>query len=116
MRIAHFEAGSGIAGDMTVAALLDAGASRGLSIEALREALSTLPLAHYSIAAERVDVAGTPALHFHVAIDQASHHHHRHWSDIREMLVEGRRRGLPDGAFERAIAIFEVLARAESEV
>jgi uncharacterized protein (TIGR00299 family) protein len=116
MRIAHFEAGSGIAGDMTVAALLDVGASRGLSVEGLRAALAALPLAHYSVSAERVEVSGMPALHFDVSVEQHAHHHHRHWSDIREMLAEGRRRGLPEGAFERAVAIFEVLARAEAEV
>jgi pyridinium-3,5-bisthiocarboxylic acid mononucleotide nickel chelatase len=116
MRIAHFEAGSGIAGDMTVAALLDAGASHGLSVEGLRKALSCLPLEHYAIDAERVEVSGVPALHFRVTVDSSSHHHHRHWSDIRQMLEEGRRRGLPGGACDRAIAIFEALARAEGEV
>lgn len=116
MRIAHFEAGSGIAGDMTVAALLDAGSARGLSVAALREALAALPLAHYAVDATRVEVDGVPALHFRVSIEHDAHHHHRHWSDIRAMLEEGRRRGLSEGAFARAVAIFEVLARAEAEV
>ncbi|MFN2374923.1 MAG: nickel pincer cofactor biosynthesis protein LarC [Candidatus Binatia bacterium] len=116
MRIAHFEAGSGIAGDMTVAALLDAGSARGLGVATLREALAALPLAHYAIDAARVEVDGVPALHFRVSIEHEAHHHHRHWSDIRAMLEQGRRRGLPEGAFERAMAIFEVLARAEAEV
>lgn len=116
MKIAHFEAGSGIAGDMTVAALLSAGAPRGVTIPALRDALATLPLAHYSIDAQPVEVGGVPALHFGVTIDHAAHDHHRHWSDIRAMLEEGHRRGFPSGAFERATAIFEVLARAEAEV
>lgn len=116
MRIAHFEAASGIAGDMTVAALLDAGAKRGLTVAALREALACLPLGHYSIDAVLVDVDGIAALNFRVEIDEHAHEHHRHWSDIREMLAEGHRRGLPLGTFERSVAIFEVLARAESEV
>lgn len=116
MRIAHFEAGSGIAGDMTVAALLDAGASRGLTVEALRTALAAVPLGHYAIDAVRVEVSGVPALHFRVDIDESAHHHHRHWSDIRAMLAEARGRGLSEGAWSRAVAIFEVLARAEAEV
>ncbi|MFN2427991.1 MAG: nickel pincer cofactor biosynthesis protein LarC [Candidatus Binatia bacterium] len=116
MRIAHFEAGSGIAGDMAVAALLDAGSSRGLSVNGLREALGALPLGHYGIDAGRVEVDGTPALHFRVAIEHEAHTHHRRWSDIRAMLEEGRRRGLPEGAFVRAVSIFERLARAEAEV
>ena len=116
MRIAHFEAASGIAGDMTVAALLDAGAGRGLTPEALREALATLPLGHYRIDAEPLEVDGIRALRFKVEIEHAAHSHHRHWSDIRAMLEEARRVGLPEGAFSRAVAIFEVLARAEAEV
>lgn len=116
MRIAHFEAGSGIAGDMTVAALLDAGAARGLDIAGLREALATLALGHYAIDAQRVEVGGVPALHFRVLIEHEAHTHHRHWSDIRSMLEQARRRGLSEGAWSRAVSIFEVLARAESEV
>lgn len=116
MNIAHFEAGSGIAGDMTVAALLDAGRGRGLSLEGLRDALATVPLGHYGIDASPVEVDGVPALHFRVAIDHHHHHHHRHWSDIRRLLGEARAAGLPGGAFDRAMAIFEVLARAEAEV
>ena len=116
MRIAHFEAGSGIAGDMTVAALLDAGSALGLSLDGLRGALAALPLEHYRIDAQPVEVDGMPALYFRVAIEHAAHDHHRHWSDIRAMLGEARRRGLAEGAFSRAVAIFEVLARAEAEV
>lgn len=116
MRIAHFEAASGLAGDMTVAALLDAGASRGLTLDGLRSALGALPLGHYEVGTTRVEVDGTPALHFQVSIQEAAHAHHRHWSEIRAMLEEGRRRGLPEGTFSRAVAIFEVLARAEGKV
>lgn len=116
MKIAHFEAGSGIAGDMTVAALLDAGRGRGLSLEGLREALATVPLGHYRVDASPVEVDGVPALHFRVDIEHHHHAHHRHWSDIRRMLGEARAAGLPEGTFERAVAIFEALARAEAEV
>ncbi|HXC53529.1 MAG TPA: nickel pincer cofactor biosynthesis protein LarC [Candidatus Limnocylindrales bacterium] len=116
MKIAHFEAASGIAGDMTVASLLDAGATRGLSLARLREALLAVPLGHYRIAASEVEVGGIRALHFDVEIEHAAHSHHRHWPDIREMLETGRQRGLPEGAFSRAVAIFEVLARAEAKV
>ncbi|HEY2773857.1 MAG TPA: nickel pincer cofactor biosynthesis protein LarC [Candidatus Binatia bacterium] len=116
MKIAHFEAGSGIAGDMTVAALLDAGAGRGLSIAALREALCALPLTHYEVAADAVEVGGIRALHFRVEIDEAAHSRERLWPEIQDLLEEAQRRGLPDGALSRSLAIFEVLAMAESEV
>ena len=116
MKIAHFEAASGIAGDMTVAALLSAGQGGGVSVAALREALSTVPLGHYRVDATEVEVGGIRALHFDVEIEHTAHSHHRHWSNIRAMLEEGHRRGLADGAFSRAVSIFEVLARAEAEV
>lgn len=116
MRIAHFETASGIAGDMTVAALLHAGEGRGLTVAALREALAALPLAHFHVDAVPVEVGGIPALHFRVGIEHEAHDHHRHWSDIRAMLEEARGRGLPEGTFERAVRIFEVLAKAEAEV
>jgi uncharacterized protein (TIGR00299 family) protein len=116
MKIAHFEALSGIAGDMTVAALLNAGAACGLSLDGLREALTALPLGGYRISAAPVEVDGIRALHFRVEIDQAAHSHHRHWSDIRGLLDQAHHRGLPAGAYSRAMAVFEVLARAEAEV
>jgi uncharacterized protein (TIGR00299 family) protein len=115
MKIAHFEAGSGIAGDMAVAALLDAGRERGLSLQGLRAALATVPLGHYGVDAVPVEVDGTPALHFRVTIEH-HHHDHRHWSDIRTILGQARQAGLPEGTHQRAVAIFEVLARAEAEV
>jgi uncharacterized protein (TIGR00299 family) protein len=116
MQIAHFEAASGIAGDMTIAALLDAGSRRGISIADLRAALAAVPLGHYRVDVSRVEVGGIAALHFDVDIDASAHHHHRHWSDIRRMLDDARSHGLAEGAYERAVRIFEVLARAEAEV
>lgn len=115
MRIAYFDAPSGIAGDMTVAALLDAGADRGVNIEGLREALAALPVAGYEIATERVEVTGIPALHFTVDVAE-KRQPRRRWADIEALLGEGRRRGLAAGVYQRAMAIFEALARAEAEI
>ncbi|HYB99007.1 MAG TPA: nickel pincer cofactor biosynthesis protein LarC [Candidatus Limnocylindrales bacterium] len=112
MKTAYFEASSGIAGDMTVAALLDAG---GLDVSDLRHALAALPVDGYSVDASRVGVAGVPALHFHVALEHARQPH-RHWSDISRMLDDARGAGISAGTHERAMAIFERLARAEAEV
>jgi uncharacterized protein (TIGR00299 family) protein len=116
VRIAHFDAGSGIAGDMTVAALLDAGARSGLSVETLRAALGTVPLGGYGIAADEVEIGGVRALHFRVDIDAAAHGRYRDWSEIRAMLGEARTNGLAEGSYERAMRIFGVLADAEAEV
>lgn len=115
MRIAHFEALSGIAGDMAVAALLDAAGRAGIAIDDLRSALLPLALGGYAIDAERVEVGGTPALHLRVDVNETAQPH-RTWSDIRSLLDSAHRAGLAAGAYERATAIFEVLARAEAEV
>ncbi|HYC54482.1 MAG TPA: nickel pincer cofactor biosynthesis protein LarC [Candidatus Binatia bacterium] len=113
MKTAFFEAASGIAGDMTVAALLDAGR---IDVADLGRALSALPVSGYALEARRVEVSGVPALHFLVQVEHAHHQPHRHWSDIRRMLDQARARGISAGTHERAMTIFETLARAEAEV
>jgi len=115
MRIAYLDALSGISGDMTVAALLDAGADRGIAIEGLRQALAALPLEGYEVGTERVELSGIPALRFRVDVAQGRQSE-RKWSGIETLLGEGRRRGLTAGVYQRAMAIFEALTRAEAEV
>lgn len=58
----YLECSSGISGDMTVAALLDLGASE----EILRKALESLDLKGYRIAVSRVKKAGLDACDFTV--------------------------------------------------
>lgn len=64
---------SGISGDMTVAALLDLGASE----ERLRAALATLPVDGFGIAITRVTKNGLAACDFDVRLD-AEHENHDH--------------------------------------
>ncbi|WP_293819564.1 nickel insertion protein [uncultured Parolsenella sp.] len=65
---------SGISGDMTVAALLDLGASE----ERLRAALATLPVAgEFKVAVSRVMKSGLAACDFDVRLD-AAHENHDH--------------------------------------
>lgn len=73
MRIAYFDSGSGISGDMTVGALLDAGAGRGLELGALADALALLDVGGYRLEAERVKVGSITASSFRVLIDTAAH-------------------------------------------
>ncbi len=100
---------------MTVAALLDAGADRGVDIDGLRDALAALPVEGYKIGTERVEVMGVRALHFRVDVTQAVQPQRR-WAEVEALLGEGHRRGLAAGVYQRAMAIFEALARAEAEV
>ena len=83
----HLDLVGGIAGDMTVAALLDAGAPS----EALREALgaSGLPACEFEVRREwRGGLAGT---RFVVAPERGAPH--RDWADIRRLLDAGHRPG-----------------------
>jgi uncharacterized protein (TIGR00299 family) protein len=112
IKIAYFDAPSGIAGDMAVAALMDAG---GLVTAELFEDLRALPVTGYHLEAARVEVGGIAALHFNVIIDEPPRFH-RDWATIRAMIEAAAGHGLSDGTVERALAIFTVLARAEAHV
>jgi uncharacterized protein (TIGR00299 family) protein len=115
MRVAYFDAPSGISGDMSLAGLLDAGRGRGLEVNALRQALAHVPIGGYRLDLERVEVEGIRAVHLRVEIDE-THDHHRTWSDIRALIDHAQRGGLSVGAANRARRIFEVLAHAEAKV
>jgi len=65
MRILHFDAFSGISGDMTVGALLDLGAD----LEHLRSRLALLPVHGYALRASEVLVTGIRAIKFDVEIE-----------------------------------------------
>ena len=69
----YLECGSGISGDMTVAALLDLGADR----EVLEKSLESLKLPGYEIAITRVKKSGLDACDFNVILD-AEHENHDH--------------------------------------
>lgn len=69
----YLDCSSGISGDMTVAALLDLGASE----QGLREALSTLPAHDFDVAVARVRKSGLDACDFDVRLD-AAHENHDH--------------------------------------
>lgn len=126
---------SGISGDMTVAALLDLGASE----EHLREQLTTLPVGGFEIAVTRVNKHGIDACDFDVQLAEAlenhdhdmawlygneaaaehtheheheHHHHHRSLADVTA-IIDGSQ--LSDGAKRRALTIFTALAAAEAK-
>ncbi|HET9061979.1 MAG TPA: nickel pincer cofactor biosynthesis protein LarC [Candidatus Binatia bacterium] len=115
MRIAYFDAGSGISGDMTIGALLDAGAPR-IDVAGLGRALGALGVEGYRLTYERVRVGPLDAGSFDVVLDTVSHHHHRDWRGIRALIEKAEGRGLVAGVVERALRIFGELAAAEAAV
>ncbi len=69
----YLECNTGISGDMTVAALLDAGADRKI----LKDALESLPMQGFTVEISRVKKAGLDACDFLVKLD-AAHENHDH--------------------------------------
>lgn len=104
--ICYFDSFSGIAGDMTVGALLDAGANSAALLASL-ESLGT----GAEFAVEKVKRRGITATKFHVRGGEQKTH--RHLPQILAMIDRG---ALPATAREKARAVFQCLAESEAEV
>lgn len=130
----YLECRSGISGDMTVAALLDLGATE----EYLREELAKLPVDGYEIQVKKVVKSGllvsdfdvileheVPAHsheHIHEHGDSEAHVHshdhmhthvHRSWADIEKMLLES---DLKPRVKALSLQMFRTVAEAEAHV
>lgn len=106
MRIAYFDAFSGIAGDMTVAALLDAGADA----RALTEGLTSLGTnAQFTV--ERTKRAGIAGTRF--IVEAPTDNKHRHLHHIEKIIDES---GLPVTTKDRSKRVFRKLGEAEASV
>jgi hypothetical protein len=104
----YFDCFSGIAGDMTAAALLSlTGAEKEL-----RKALRGLPLAGYRLAVERGSSAGVAGTRVHVKV-AAGKGRARHLPEILSLL---RASALPRETASRAARCFERLGEAEAMV
>jgi uncharacterized protein (TIGR00299 family) protein len=106
-RIAYFDCFSGISGDMTLGALVDAGAD----LSAIETDLRRLGLEGWSISAEKVQRGAIFATHVKVATSEG--HHHRGLSIILSRIEQAN---LAPRAAERASKIFQRLAEAEAHV
>lgn len=109
MKLAYLDCPAGIAGDMCLGALVDA----GVPVTYLETQLARLGMGNeYHLRFERVLKNGVAALKARVEL--AEHHHdHRHLSIIRRMIEAA---GLPQKAERDSIRVFEVLAEAEAAV
>lgn len=106
MKICYFDAFSGISGDMTVGALVDAGADAAALIDGLAS-LGT----GAEISVERVKRRGIAASKFHVRGGETKAH--RHLPQILKMIGGS---ALPERAKQNAAKVFEKLAEAEAKV
>jgi pyridinium-3,5-bisthiocarboxylic acid mononucleotide nickel chelatase len=104
---AWFDCFAGIAGDMALAALLDAGAE----LEALRAGLARLPLEPYGLDVERVERGGIGATM--VTVRPQGGARRRTWGELRTVVAEA---DLSERVRERSLATLERLAVAEGRV
>ncbi len=107
MRTAYFDCFSGISGDMTLGALIDA----GLSLKELKSYLSKLPIDNYDITAKKVKKNGISATKVDVIV--RGRQRERRLSDITRIINKSK---LDKPIKEDSIKIFERLARAEAKV
>ena len=107
MKLIHFDCFSGIAGDMTVGALL----SLGLPFEYLTDRLDRLHLDSYEVSRDIIERHQIAAIHFKVKTLESTKH--RHLPDILTIID---RADLNDRIKKTAGRIFEKLAEAEARV
>jgi len=134
MRVAYFDAFSGVSGDMTVGALIDAGADahkliHGLEHLGLGAKYKAEKTVRYGITATKfhVLIGDQPADHVHDHHhhdhdhDHDHHHHHdqthdhshRGYTQIVELINKAK---IPAPVKESAIRVFTVLGEAEAQV
>lgn len=117
-KLLYLEGASGISGDMTVAALLDLGASR----EKLDAVLKSMNLEGFEYQVSRKSSYGIAGTDFDVILhdhhhhehehEHGHHHEHRNLDDVCTVIDRGT---MTDGARELAKKIFRIVAEAESK-
>ncbi|HEX8503616.1 MAG TPA: nickel pincer cofactor biosynthesis protein LarC [Pyrinomonadaceae bacterium] len=108
MRTLYFDCFAGISGDMTLGALVAAGADA----RELTARLALLDVPGYEVEFETVDRSGISATRAVVRLTREEKHH-RHLKDV-EKIIGGSR--LNDSVKARALKIFGRLAEAEARV
>jgi pyridinium-3,5-bisthiocarboxylic acid mononucleotide nickel chelatase len=107
MKLAYFDCFSGISGDMTLGALVDA----GCDLELLRSGLQGLQIPGWTISSEKVWKNGMSATFVRVATEDQTKH--RSLSAILEIFDKSQ---LPVPVKTSAAAIFRKLGEAEASV
>ena len=107
MKIAYLDCACGIAGDMTLAALFDAGGE----LQAIRAGIDSLGLEGVRLEVRQVMRGGFRGLH--VQVVHPEQHAHRHLGDIREIVARG---ALSPRQRDLALRLFEAIATAEAKV
>ncbi|MFP6693761.1 MAG: nickel pincer cofactor biosynthesis protein LarC [Pirellulales bacterium] len=107
MKIAYLDCASGISGDMTLGALVDA----GVELATIQAGIDSLGLPDCRLVADEVKKNGFRAMQ--ITVEHQAEHEHRHLHQITEMIdgsvLTGRQKNLAKNIFTR-------LGRAEAKV
>lgn len=106
-KIAFFNPFSGISGDMTLGACVDA----GMDFNKLAESIAKLNIDDYRLDHEKINSKGISATR--VIVETSESHHHRGLPQIEKIITES---GLADEIKKNALDVFRTLAQAEAEV
>lgn len=106
-KVLFLDAQSGVAGDMTAAALVDL----GVPLEVLSDAVARLKLNGTTIRTEPAFAGAIGGLRF--IVDEGANQPQRSYADIRQLLLGA---GLETRVTELSLAAFDRLARAEARV
>lgn len=109
MRCGYFDCFGGVAGDMVLGALIDA----GLSLDVLRDVIARLRLPDVALDVARVRRGALAATQVSVQVGPAARRGHRHLPDILDLIAAAE---LPAAAADRAARVFRRLAEAEARV
>ena len=112
MKIAYFDCFAGISGDMTLGALVDAGAD----FERLKAELGKLGVEDYELKLDKVVKHGIAASDVTIQIEHHDHGHHHHgrgFTKIKQMIESSE---LSDRIKSRAVAVFRRLGEAEAKI
>ncbi len=108
MNILYFDCTYGISGDMTLGALIDAGAD----FEELKNRLSELSVKNFSLEKKTIKRCGISAVKIDV-ITNHEHESHRSLKDITKIIEKSN---LPKFVKENSLKAFNIIGEAESKV
>ena len=108
MRIAYLDCSTGISGDMTLAALIDA----GVDADRIRAGIDSLGLSGVRLLTETVVKGGFRATY--VRVEHPEQHAHRHLSDITRLIDAAH--AVTEAQKRLALRIFSAVAAAEARV
>jgi uncharacterized protein (TIGR00299 family) protein len=110
MRVLYLDCFSGISGDMSLAALVDAGAD----VSYIESELAKIQIEPFSLSWKRVNKRGISALKMDVILDpHTMPKHHRHYSEIVSMIIGA---GFSARTTALSLTIFEKIGIAEAKI